>query len=224
MEQKVQSSNEIDVIKERNKESTNARKNEKKKLKRKKTVGQEILSWLLTILAALVIAGLIRAFLFENVRVDGSSMINTLQNGEIVIVTKPSILAGNIKRGEIVICRYPGRKLITSIQIGAPIEMNITNHVLFVKRVVGLPGDSIEIKEGKLFLNDELINEPYVDYPPNSDLQKILLGKNQYMVMGDNRAGSHDSRASDVGPISKEMIVGHAAYVIYPFNHIREIK
>ena len=131
-----------------------------KKAKSKKTLTREILEWVLTIVVAVVIALPIRAFGFELVRVDGESMDNTLANGEIMFVTKYDYAStwlcfpwqdaeskekaarittgGNPQRFDVVICRYPGR--------------GDTN---FVKRVVGLPGDTIEIRDGYLYVNGD---------------------------------------------------------------------
>ena len=101
---------------------------ETKKGKEKKPVNvkKEILSWILTLGAAVIIALVIRTFLFEPVRVDGHSMDDTLANGEIMFVTKPEYLTGDPQPGDVVICHYPGR--------------GDTN---FVKRVVGVPGDTL---------------------------------------------------------------------------------
>ena len=139
----------------------------KKKEKVKKTVGQEILSWVLTIAVAFVIAFVVRALVFEPVRVDGESMLDTLQNGEIMFVTKFDYsstwfsfpwqnatqkenaarftFGGNPKRFDVVVCRYPGR--------------GDTN---FVKRVVGLPGDTVALTGGYLYVNGEKYGEPYI--------------------------------------------------------------
>lgn len=142
---------------------------QKKAQKPKKSVGQEILSWVLTILAALAIAFLVRTFLFEPVKVDGSSMDDTLANGEIMFVGKtsygsrwltlPFVMSdeqkeaapkfsyfGNPPRFDVAICRYPHR-----------------GDVNFVKRVVGLPGDTVELKNGYLYVNGEKYDEPYIN-------------------------------------------------------------
>ncbi len=191
---------------------------------KKKTVKEEIISWVLTILGAVLIAGAIRALLFEPIRVDGRSMINTLQDGEIVLVTKPEVLLGKLRRGDVVICRFPGRNTQASLRLGASLDLQLENHVLFVKRLVALPGDAVAVRDGTLFVNDKAVEEEYIDYPPPTDYPRRVLGDDEYMVMGDNRAGSHDSRASDVGPISGDMLVGHARFVLFPFNAIRSIR
>ena len=101
-----------------------------KKEKVKKTPMQELREWVVTLAVALVIAFVVRSFLFEPVRVDGSSMSATLSNGEIMFVTKPEYLLGDPERFDVVICHYPGR--------------GDTN---FVKRVVGLPGDTVAVQD-----------------------------------------------------------------------------
>ena len=140
-------------------------KGKKGKKKEKKTVGQEILSWILTILVAVIAALAIRSFIFEPVRVDGQSMDDTLADGEIMFVTKFDFgsvwftfpwqdaetkekaaritTGGDPQRFDVVICRYPGR--------------GDTN---FVKRVVGLPGDTVEVREGYLYVNGTRYEEP----------------------------------------------------------------
>ncbi len=206
-------------------EGQESKKGKKDKKEKKKLVWwQEILSWLAYLLAAVVLAMLIRGLLLEPVRVDGHSMDNTLTDGEVMLVTKPAVLLGNLQRGDVVIVRFPGRNKTSTFQLAAPLDLSLTSHVLFVKRLVALPGDAVAVVDGKLYVNDSLVEEPYIDYPPRADYQRRVLGDNQYMVMGDNRGNSHDSRASDVGPITKDMIVGHAKLVILPLNKIRVIK
>ena len=137
------------------------RKGKKKKEKVKKSVGREILEWVLTLLVALCAALLIRSVIFELVRVDGESMLNTLNDKEIMFVSKfdyssiwltlpfqsdntaqqaPRIVYGSPKRLDVVICRYPARGAVN-----------------FVKRVTGLPGDTVELRDGYLFINGEQV-------------------------------------------------------------------
>lgn len=183
--------------------NTNTGKNGKPK----KSAKREALEWVLTIVAALAIAFVIRTFLFEPVRVDGGSMLETLQDGEIMFVTKFDYLGSNPDRFDVVICHYPNR--------------GTTN---FVKRVVGLPGDTVEIKGGYLYVNGEKYEESYIEHRPLSDFAAYTVPEGYYFVMGDNRANSHDSRAADVGPISCDQILGHVRSVLYPFNAWRNIE
>lgn len=211
-------------------------KTKKGKKKEKKTVGQEILSWVLTILVAVVAALVIRSLVFEPVRVDGESMDDTLANGEIMFVSKfdysstwlclpwqsneekekaPRFtFGGNPKRFDVVICRYPGR--------------GDTN---FVKRVVGLPGDTIRMEDGYLYVKekgqDEEVRyeEPYItdEYRVGgrNNMDPYEVPEGQYFVMGDHRNNSNDSRY--VGPITRDMIVGHVRQVVYPFKDWRGV-
>ena len=211
-------------------------KQKKGKKKEKTTVGQEILSWVLTILVAVVAALIIRSLVFEPVRVDGVSMDDTLANGEIMFVSKYDYsstwlclpwqsntekenaprftFGGNPQRFDVVICRYPGR--------------GDTN---FVKRVVGLPGDTIRLEDGYLYVKekgqDEEVRyeEPYItdEYRTGSrnNFEPFEVPEGQYFVMGDHRNNSNDSRY--VGTISRDMIVGHVRQVVYPFSAWRSV-
>ena len=195
-----------------------------KKEKKKKTVGQEILSWVLTLLAAVAIAATVRYFVFEPVRVDGHSMDTTLADKEVMLVTKPEVLLGKLKHGDVVVVRFPDRFTETKIRLGAPIDISLSNHTLFVKRLVGLPGDVIAVQGGHLYLNDQPVDEPYVDADKfgGRDFARYTLKEDEYFVMGDNRANSNDSRS--VGPLSYDMIVGHAKMVLLPVGKLRTIK
>ena len=195
-----------------------------KKEKKKKTVGQEILSWVLTLLAAVAIAMTVRYFVFEPVRVDGHSMDTTLADKEVMLVTKPEVLLGRLNHGDVVVVRFPDRFTETKIRLGAPIDISLSNHTLFVKRLVGLPGDVIAVQGGHLSLNDQPVDEPYVDADKfgGRDFARYTLKEDEYFVMGDNRANSNDSRS--VGPLSYDMIVGHAKMVLLPVGKLRTIK
>lgn len=230
----------------------------KKKGKKKRTVGQEILSWIFTIVSALVIVVVIRSFIFEPIRVKGGSMTNTLQDGEILFCSKLNYLFEDIERDDIVICNYPGR---TDLLLGF-----IPENTRFVKRVVALPGDTVAVRDGEVYVNGTLVpapemaaTRPMENYPPlgragevydvkmeynthydqelcnftictdpectnELDFPAVHLGEDQYLVVGDNRGPSHDSRAVDVGPISRKAILGKVLWVLFPFNAIRTAK
>lgn len=200
-----------------------ADKKANKKEKKKKTVGQEIMSWVWTLLAALVIATLVRTFIAEPVRVDGTSMTNTLMDGEIVLVSKMAYGENTkgMERGDVVICRYPGR-MEKSIHLGA--SLSIDNYTIFVKRLVALPGDTIEFAGGKMFVNGQQVEDPELMGSIPYDYPLRQLGANEYFVVGDNRRTSHDSRASDVGPIGRDMIMGKVTQVIFPLSNWRSVE
>ena len=191
-------------------------KQEKKKFsemtpeEKKKMIIKETISWILTLGAAVVIALCIRGFVFEPVIVDGSSMMDTLQDHEIMFVTKFDYLFGEPQSGDIVICKYP----------------ESTKN--FVKRLIGLPGDTLEIKNNVVYRNGEALPETYLtpernDSPFYGNMALRTLGDDEYFVMGDNRDNSRDSRSSSVDTLTRSQIKGHVRYVFFPFGDARKI-
>lgn len=194
-------------------EAPETKPDEKAGQEKKKNVQKEILSWVLTLASAVVIALLIRTFLFEPIRVDGQSMCDTLQDQEIMLVTKPEYLLGEPQRGDVVICKYPGR----------------TEN--FVKRLMGVPGDTLEIRDNVVYLNGTALDEPYLTPERNNDgfsMEPITLGEGEYFVMGDNRDNSHDSRnyygSSKPETLTRSQIIGHVRCVLFPFGSMRGIE
>lgn len=188
--------------------------------KEKKSFGKELLSWIVTLGMAVIIAFTIRTFLFEPIRVDGESMCDTLQNGEIMLVTKPEYLFGDPQVGDVVVCHYP--------------ERGNTN---FVKRVIGVPGDTITIENGVVYRNGEAVEEPYLTPSRNQGsyydiTEPFVLGDDEYFVCGDNRDNSHDSRnyytlgwgQYQPAAVTRDMIKGHVRWVVFPFGNARGIE
>lgn len=158
----------------------------------------------MTILLLLLLLLLVRRFLFMTVRVKGSSMLPTLKNGDILLVSR--LLKGKqpFKRGDVVICHYPGRYLWKN-----------RLPMLFVKRVVGLPGEWLEIDHETLLINDAPVEEPYLDmaYAHGRGItRRRRIGRHRYFVMGDHRDCSHDSRT--LGAIWRGHMVGKVIGVI----------
>lgn len=148
-----------------------------------------------------LICVLLRLFVFHLVRIQGSSMEDTLCSGEIALVTSFDYRFGaKPARGDVVECRFPGRV------------------DTYVKRVIGLPGETVELREGKTYIDGAAVSEPYVfsiaeDY-------SISLGEDEYLVLGDNRCESYDSRAADMGPIGKEDILGRVRLCVWPLHGV----
>jgi len=194
---------------------------QKKPFKEKRTFSQEIAVWLCILLAAALLAGALQAWVIQPIRVDGSSMNHTLANGEIMLVSKLDYVWSEMRRGDVVVCRYPER-----IEHTLPLtaSLSLTQHVLFVKRLVALPGDTVEIREGQLYVNGEAAHEPDTLGSIARDMARRTLGADEYFVMGDNRFSSHDSRAEDVGPLPRDMIMGKVKWVVWPLPNIRAIE
>ena len=171
---------------------------------------KEIREWIVSLAVAVVVVLIIRSFLFTIIRVDGPSMSDTLLDGDKLMVTVLDMKLNGPDRFDVIICRYPERK------------------DQYVKRVVGLPGDTLEVKEGALYINGALIEEPFLsdartvrfDKASNS-FGPIVIPAGEYFVMGDNRDNSNDSRA--VGMISEDMVIGKVRHIIWPLSRFGSV-
>ena len=172
----------------------------KRKSQEKSAVKQLIFDWVIPIVAALIIAGLINKFVLFKVYIPSLSMYPTLDKGDQLFVTRV-YNTDKIERGDILV--FDSQEL----------------DQLLIKRVIGLPGDQVEIADGTLMVNGEVIEEDYVIYNQNiSRLFQVPEGK--YLFLGDNRANSNDSRYWDDPYIDGDSIEGKAQIRIYPFNKI----
>lgn len=170
---------------------------------------------LIEVLIAVVIAALLRRYVICFSLIKGRSMMHTLRDKEIVLVSRWAYLRKAPRRGDVVICYYPGRKMKKIPWMRQPM----------VKRVVGLPGETIEIIEGQTFIDGRELREGYLD-PRCTRFKRnkspVHLEENQYFVMGDNRDNSNDSRR--VGPLEKNAITGRALCVLWPPKAWRRIR
>lgn len=171
---------------------------------RKQHIKREVRSWVFCLLGALILALILRFFVFEVVRVDGDSMQPTLQTNEYVFVEKVSRYFNGIHRGDIVITHYPDRT------------------DTYVKRVVAVGGDVIKIENGYLYVNGEKQIEEYLGQPIYYTMPETAVPEGYYFVLGDNRNYSLDSHL--IGAIPDNMIIGHALCVIWPFNQFEWVS
>lgn len=148
---------------------------------------------------AIVLALFIITFIAQSFLVQGSSMEPSLHNGERLLVDKITYRVRAPKRGEIIVFRYPAdprRK--------------------FIKRIMGLPGDQIEVRNHTLYVNGASLNEEYINGPTYGDFGPVTVPDGTYFVMGDNRNNSDDSRFADVGPVPRKLVVGRALFLYWP--------
>lgn len=176
-----------------------------KQEKPKKSMKQEIFEWVMVFVVAAAMAFVVRTFLFEPVRVDGASMMNTLSDSDFMIATKFDYLLGDPERFDIVICDYP----------------NTNDGMYRVKRVIGMPGETVELAAGNLFINGELVEQDFDMTPNQTYFGPFTVPEDHYFVLGDNRNNSKDSRSPMVGALPRKMIRGHVRAVVFPFGSMR---
>lgn len=154
---------------------------------------KEILPYIIILIVVISV----KLFIASPVVVNGTSMNDTLKDGDVMILDKIGMKINGLKRLDIVVVRTKKSKII--------------------KRVIGLPGETIECRDGKIYINDELLEEEYVK-GETLDFSKVEIPSNMYFVMGDNRKVSMDSRS--IGPVSKKDIMGYVKVIVFPFNRI----
>lgn len=170
------------------------------------TLGEEIKDWIISILIAVVLAFFIRYFIVELYMVEGPSMRPTLVDGERLVVNKFIYRFKQPVRGEIIIFKFPADQSRD-----------------FIKRVIAIPGDTIEIKDGRVFVNGQLLNETYILEKTRGSYPLATVPSGHIFVMGDNRNNSEDSRFADVGFVPYELIKGKAVVVFWPLDQMKSL-
>ena len=171
----------------------------------KKSIKREIFEWIMVFVVAAALAFVVRTFIFEPVRVDGASMMYTLEDGEFMIATKYDYLLGDPERFDIVICNYP----------------NTSDGMYRVKRVIGMPDETIELRAGELYIDGQHIEQNFDMTPNQTYFGPYTVPPGHYFVIGDNRNNSKDSRSAMVVPLSRDEIKGHVRAVVFPFGRFR---
>jgi signal peptidase I len=164
-----------------------------------------IAEWVIILVAALTVAIVVKTFLIQAFYIPSGSMEPTLKPGDRVLVNKLSYDLHSIHRGDIVVFKRP------------PSEADDPTIKDLIKRVIGLPGDQIEGRDGLVYINGKLLKEPYLPAGTvTTSLSLMTVPAGQYFVMGDNRGNSKDSRF--IGPISGHLIVGRAFVRVWPLS------
>lgn len=186
---------------------------EKQKQEKRKKRFDSLLQTGICILAAVGISYLIVHFIVQRTVVDGTSMNNTLMDGDNLLVEKLSYRFGDVERFDIVVFPYHDEE---------------KGDVYYIKRVIGMPGELVQIKNGSIYIDGELLEEDYGYYMDGRMMQgylaeeEILIGDDEYFVLGDNRNGSKDSR--QIGCVKRDAIEGRAFFRIFPFGEFGNIK
>ena len=178
-------------------------------MERGKLMLSELWDWVKTIAISFVIVFLVQAFLFSPAIVSGRSMEPTLSDRQWLFSNKIVYLIGKPKFGDVVVLNNPNRAVEK-------------DNKYFVKRIVGVGGDHIEIRDGELYRNGEMLEEEYTDSViEGRDVVNVTVPDGQYFVMGDNRKlmMSNDSRS--FGPIDEDEIIGRIDGVIWPLTEFK---
>ncbi len=167
---------------------------------------RSLVEWVVVVVGALLIALVIKTFLLQAFFIPSSSMVSTLNIGDRVLVNKLSYDFHDVNRGDIIVFERPAGEA----------DSGITD---LIKRVVGLPGDTVEGQNGQVLINGEPLVEPYLDEGVTTgDFDPIEVPEGHLFMMGDNRGDSRDSRF--FGPIEEDTIVGRAFFRVWPLGDI----
>ena len=170
-------------------------------------IGAGIGVWLRDLIISLAISAFIIIFLYQPVKVEGTSMMPSLEDQERIFVNKFVYRLEPIGRGDIVVFRYPRDPQKS-----------------FIKRVIGVAGDRVRIADGRVFLNGKMLVEDYVPmaYEDVRSYPEIIVPSDSYFVLGDHRSMSNDSR--DFGAVNQSFIYGKAVFGYWPMDKLGRVK
>lgn len=160
-----------------------------------------IIKEILPYIAVIIFVIVIRCYVFTFIRVNGSSMVPTLHNNDIMALNKIGYNFSDISRFDIVVIN--------------------TGHEYIVKRIIGLPGEKIKYSDNKLYINGKVVTENF-SHKETEDFSEVEVAEGEYFVLGDNRTNSMDSRV--FGSFKKEQIEGKTSFVAFPLTRFGKIK
>jgi signal peptidase I len=171
-------------------------------------VKSTLLTWARDLVISLLVAAFIIIFLYQPVRVEGTSMLPGLEDQERIFINKFVYRFGTIERGDIVVFHPPVPDTGKS----------------YIKRVVGVAGDRVRIDEGRVFVNGRQLEEPYVpeEYADVRTYPEVKVPPDSYYLLGDHRTSSRDSR--DFGPVDQQFIYGKAVFVYWPVEKLGKLR
>ena len=172
---------------------------------------KNLLEWIRDIVIAVIIAAIILAF-FKPIIVQQESMQPNFYSGDYLITSRQAYrLFGQPERGDVIVFK-------SHLYDEKGKQKNL------IKRIIGLPGDTVEIKNGDVYINGELLQEEYVaEQGLSGEMEAVTVPEGRLFVMGDNRRVSQDSRSPEVGTIEMDSIVGKVVLRLYPFNQIKVV-
>jgi signal peptidase I len=164
-------------------------------------------SWARDILISIIVSAFIIVFLYQPVRVEGTSMLPMLQDQDRLFINKIAYRVGDIHHGDVVVFLYPHDHTKS-----------------YIKRVIAVGGDRLKIDHGQVFVNDAPLKEGYVPirYEDERSQPETVIPPHEYWVMGDHRSISSDSR--DFGPVERDLIYGKAAFVYWPMDQMGVVR
>jgi signal peptidase I len=167
------------------------------------TSGMNLRLWMRDVLISVAASFMIITFLYQPVRVEGTSMQPELRDQDRLFINKFAYRFESISRGDVVVFHYPRDP-----------------EKSYIKRVIALPGDSMRIDDGRVYVNGNRIDESYVPkrYRDGRSMPEIVIPQGEYFVMGDHRSISSDSR--DFGPVDRDLIYGKAAFIYWPADNM----
>ena len=160
---------------------------------------KEIIEWIAVVVVAVVLTYFINHFIIVNAIVPSSSMEKTIMTGDRVIGYRLAYSFSEPERGDIIIFKFPDDE-----------------SKLYIKRLIGLPGETVEIKEGKVFVDGEALDEPYLTVTTEGTFGPYSVPEGHYFMLGDNRNNSADSRYWNNTYLAREKIVGKAVFKYWP--------
>ncbi len=163
--------------------------------------------WVRDLVLSIGVSAFIIVFLYQPVRVEGTSMLPNLEDQDRLFINKLAFRVGEIQRGDVVVFLYPHDQTKS-----------------YIKRVIALPGDRVRIDHGRVSVNGEPLRESYVParYTDDRSQPEMTIPANQYFVMGDHRSISSDSR--EFGPVERRLIYGKAAFVYWPMDQAGVVR